>query len=413
MLMRTLLLSVFLGSSLFAFDLPTLIDEAQHNEQVQAYVQRSKAAEKEASSVTSAYLPQVNLGANATFLNGLGSFDIPQTYRAYAQADFVILDGFKRENLIDQKDMQVKASRFDLTGFKKAVSLQVIRLYFNLQGAVSDIKALEQKREQLNEQLQRFKLFKNAGIATDEDVERFKAAVADADYQMTARRYETDALRSKLQLLSGQPLEGAQADQNVSAPVGAEPKRLDKIDAMDYRVRALGYAAQQADSVYYPTLSVSDTYTYSDYGGYQPPFPGIEFADQQNRAMFQLSINLIDFGAAREQKEAIMLQKSAQELEMRYAEKSAEADRALALKAIERAKSLLVAAEKSRIASDRTFAVVKKKYEARVVDYIRYLDALSKATEARAQFARARSGLNIATASYIYNLGLDPKEYVK
>jgi len=410
--MRTLLSTMLLGTSLFAFDLPTLIDKAQANEKVQAYARRAEAAKLGYESVKSSYFPRIDLGASASYIDERGSIDVPETYKAYAEADFVILDGFKRENLLDEKAMTRDASRFDLEGFKKATSLEVIRLYFELQNVASDIDALQKNREQLNEQLERFKLFKGAGIATEEDVERLNAAVADADYRITARQYETDALRSKLELLSGMPLEGEQTVQSVAKPADTEPKRLDSLEAMAYRTRALGFLAEQADSVYYPTVLLNDTYTWYDYENFHPAFP-VEFADKQNRLTLQLSINLTDFGAAGEQKEAIELEQRAQALELRYAEKSAEADRALALKAVARAKNLLEAAEKSKAASDRTFAVVKQKYEARVVDYIRYLDALSKATEARAQHNRAMSGLNTAYATYIYNLGLDPKEYVK
>jgi len=410
--MRQIFFLLFAGTALFGFDLPTLIGQAQQNEQVQAYTKRADSSQAELSQVKASYLPSVDLGGSASYLDERGSFDVPETYKAYAEANFVILDGFRRKNLIGEKDMLSQAGRFDLEGFKKAVSLQVIELYFGLQNVASDIDALQKNREQLVEQLERFKLFKSAGIATEEDVERLNAAVADAEYKITARAFESDKLTSRLELLSGAPLEGTLTPCEVAMPEAPEAKRLDSLEAMDYRVRALGYAAEQADSVYYPTIVLNDTYTWYKYENFHTSFP-ITFADKQNRLTVQLTMNLIDFGAARQQKEAIKLQQQAQALELRYAEKSAEADRALALKAIGSAKSLLAAAEKSETASDRTFAVVKKKYEARVVDYIRYLDALSKATEARAQYNRALSGLNSAYATYIYNLGEDPKEYVK
>ena len=200
--MRPFFLSLFLATALFGFDLPTLIDKAQRNEQVQAYAQRAEAAAMGYKTVKSSYMPRVDLGASASFIDERGSIDVPETYKAYAEANFIILDGFKRKNLLDETSMTSTASRFDLAGFKKATSLQVIQLYFELQNVNADIDALEKNREQLHEQLERFKLFKSAGIATDEDVDRLDAAVADADYRITARRYETDALRSKLELLS-------------------------------------------------------------------------------------------------------------------------------------------------------------------------------------------------------------------
>jgi len=242
--------------------------------------------------------------------------------------------------------MEAKASRFDLEGFKKATSLQVIELYFNLQNVLSDIEVLHKNREQLQEQLERFELFRNAGVATEEDVQRLKAAVANADYRIAARHYEVDALRSKLELLSGGPLEGDPKPQRIEAPLPThDPAHLDSLRAREYRARALGYAAKQAESSYYPTLRLNDTYTWYDYENYHPSFP-VDLADKQNRLSLLLTMNLVDFGAAREQKEVIELQKKAQELELRYAEKSADADLRLAEKAIERAKTLLEAARK-------------------------------------------------------------------
>ncbi len=410
--MRRLMLFLLLGGTLLAFDLPSLIEKAQHNEQVRAYAARAESARRGYDAAYDSYLPRVDLGGSASYIDERGSFDVPETYKAFASANFVILDGFKRKNLLDQKSMEAEAGRFDLEGFKKSVSLQVITLYFNLQNVLSDIEALEKNREQLHEQLGRFRLFERAGVATEEDVERLNAAVANADYKIAARQYEVDALRSKLELLSGAPLAGDPVPQRIEAPLVQTPKRLDRLKALDYRARALGYAAEQADSVYYPSLTLNDTYTWYDYENYHPSFP-VEFADKQNRLTLHLGINLVDFGAAREHKEAIELQQKAQELDLRYAEKSAKADLQLARKAIERAKTLLEAAKKSKIASDKTFAVVKQKFEARIVDYIRYLDALSKATQARAQHNRAKSALNSAYATYLYYLGEDPKEYVK
>lgn len=411
--MRSLIAVLYCSASLMAFNLPELIEHAQHNEQVQAYAKRAESASLGYDAAKSSYFPRIDLGGSASYIDERGSFDVPETYKAYAEANFVILDGFKRENLLDQKKMEREAGTFDLEGFKKATSLQVIRLYFDLQNVTSDIDALRKNREQLTEQLDRFKQFKSAGIATEEDVERLNAAVANADYEIASRQFESDTLRSRLELLSGSPLAGEQTANSVAKPpVASLAVPLDRLEAKARRVSALGYAAEQADSVYYPTLVLNDTYSWYDYENFNPSFP-VDFIDKQNRLTFALTINLIDFGAAREQKEAIVMQQRAAQLELAYDQKSAAADRALALKAIERAKTLLEAAEKSKIASDRTFAVVKQKYEARIVDYIRYLDALTRATEARAQYNRAINGLNSAYAEYIYNLGLDPKEYVQ
>jgi len=410
--MRTLIAAALLWGSAQAFDLPELIESAHNNEQVQAYVDREKAAKLSYKSANSSYYPSVDLGASASLLNNKGTLDPGQTYKAYAEANFVILDGFRRENLLDEKTMSAQASRFDLEGYKKALSLQVINLYLDLEKVYADVKALEKNREQLNEQLSRLKLFFSAGIATSEDVERLKAAVANADYLIAARQFEIDSLRSRLELLSGRPLEGEQTPRRIEAAASSEAETLDRLKALDYRTKAVGYLAEQSDASNYPTIALNDTFTYSRYEDFDPGFP-VEFPDKQNRLTVTASINLFDYSAASEQRQALKMEQHALEQELRFAEKSAEADRLLALKAIDRAQTLIEAALKSKEASDKTLAVVQKKYEARIVDYIRYLDALSKATEAQAQYNQAFSGLNSAIAAYIYNLGKDPKEYVR
>jgi outer membrane protein TolC len=410
--MKTLLTLALLTIMAQAFDLPELLDQAQKNERVQAYVDRYGAAKLTYDATKSAYLPRVDLGASGSFIDEKGSLDPGETYKAYAEANFVILDGFKRENLFKEQQKSEKASEFDLKAYKKALSLQVITLYFDYAKVNADIEALKLNRKQLEEQLDRFKLFYGAGIATDEDVQRLNAAVANAEYETISQQYQLDTLQSQLELLSGMTLKGVPEKREIFLPQTLEAKTLDALSAMRYRADALGYKAEQVDSSYYPTITLHDTYTFYQYENFDPAFP-VDFVDKQNRLTLMLSMNLFDFSTASQQRQAIKLQQHAYEQELLFSKKSAEADKALALKAISRAKALLEAAKKSKEASDKTFEVVKTKYENRIVDYIRYLDALTKATEARAQYNRAISGLNSAHAAYIYNLGEDPKEYVQ
>jgi len=410
--MKKLVLLPLLFASLGAFDLPDLIEKAQKNEQVQSYVAKKATADLTYKSVKSSYIPRIDIGASASFIDERGSFDVPETYKAFASANFIILDGFKRENLLDEKSMRIKASEFDLAGFKKAISLQVISLYLNLENVYSDIDALKKNREQLISQLERFKLFFSAGIATEVDVERLKAAVSNADYLIASREFEIDSYRSNLELLSGEALVGELVKREVKIVENEEATTLDSIEALSYRTKALGYTAEQANASYYPTVSINDTFTFNEYGNFNPSFP-VDFVDKQNRLTIQASMNLFDYSAASEARQAIKMQQHALQQELSYQKRSVDIDRELALKAISRAKTLLEAATKSKESFDKTFVVVKQKYEARIVDYIRYLDALTKATEARAQYNRALSGLNSANAAYIFNLGKDPKEYVQ
>jgi len=129
--------------------------------------------------------------------------------------------------------------------------------------------------------------------------------------------------------------------------------------------------------------------------------------------MLNFKMNLIDFSAASEQKQVVLAQHNALNAQLAYKRKETSADLKLAERAIERSKKLLHASALSMKASNRTFEIIDKKYKARIVDYVKYLDALTQKTEAQAQFNRAVGALKISYARYYYFAGHDVKEYIK
>ncbi|MEA3373700.1 MAG: TolC family protein [Campylobacterota bacterium] len=411
--MKTLLfLLLFTITLLQAYDLKSLIEAGQQNELVQAYVNRHHASQKEYDATKSSYYPRIDLGASASKVNEKNPFEPGEVYAAFAKANFVILDGFRRENILDEKAALTKSSEFDLSGFKKALSLQITELYFGLQNVKADINALEQKKKQLAEQLSRLEKFYSVGIATEDDVERIKAALANSDYEIVSLRYQEDTLVSKLSLLTGLQIDELKPG-SIKEPSNEQVNEMDSIRARSLQSDAMKYKAEQIDAAYYPSIILEDTYGFYEYGDDDlPPSVGIR-ADEQNKIMLMLSMNLVDFSAASEQKQVVLLHQKALENQLTYDRKSAAADLALAIQGIRRAKSLIEAAKLSKSASDKTFDVVEKKYKARVVDYVKYLDALFQKTQAHSQYNRAVNTLDIAYANYYYYAGYDPKEFVK
>ncbi len=410
--MRRLIAAALLSVSVQAFDLGELIDSAQKNELVQAYVDRHGASQKEYDATRSSYYPKIDLGASASKVNEKNPFEPGEVYTAFAKANFVILDGFRRENILDEKTALTKSSEFDLAGFKKALSLQITELYFGLQNVKADINALEQKKKQLAEQLNRLEKFFSVGIATEDDVERIKAALANSDYEIVSLGYQEDTLVSKLNLLTGLQIDELKPG-SIKEPSNEQVNEMDSIRARSLQSDAMKYKAEQIDAAYYPSIILEDTYGFYEYGDDDISQMGLERADQQNKIMLLFSMNLVDFSAASEQKQVVLLQQHALQNQLSYEKKSAAADLDLAIQGIKRAKSLIEAAKLSKSASDKTFDVVEKKYKARVVDYVNYLDALFQKTEAQAQYNRAINTLDVAYANYYYYAGYDPKEFIK
>jgi len=411
---KSLLLSL-LSLTLYSATLPTLLERAQSNELVEVYKAKLNAASLTYDATKSSYYPRIDIGASGQLFSPKDSLGAGQVYNAYAEGSLVLMDGFKRENILDEKSRRRMASHYDLQQIKKDISLQVASLYFNLLIVQADIDALAQTREQLVEQLRQQRQFYEAALTTEDNVARMEAALANLDYSVEVKRYEYDESVAKLYTLTNvlvDKVDGAE----IVAPDFGETQELDTLRSMASTAEAVRFQAEQMDSSYYPTIVLSDRFGYTDYvddNFESSGLPGLERINTQNILMLHLKMNLIDFSAASERKEGVLAEYEALKSELAYKRKETSADLRLAKRAIARSKTLLKASELSMKASNRTFEIIDKKYKARVVDYVKYLDALSQKTESQAQFNRAMGALKISYARYYYYAGYDVKEFIK
>jgi len=415
--MKNIILILLSTMSIFASNLSELIQNAQQNELVEVYKSKLDSSTKVYDATRSAYLPKIEFGASGQFVSPPDSMGAAQIYNTYAQASVVLLDGFKRENILDEKNKLKDASKYDLAQIKKDISLQVSTIYFNLQIVYSDIASLEQSKKQLIEQLNQQQKFFEARLTTEDNVARIEAAIANMDYQIEVKKYQYDEYKTLLETLTNINIDKP-TKQIIIEPVDVETNELDSIKSIQAQADSIGYKAQQLDSANYPTIVLSDKYSYTTFKddsledlsalGFD-----IERVNSQNTLMLSLSMNLFDFGATSKQKEAALSEQNALLSQLAYKKKETNADVKLALRAIQRAKKLLYASKLSQDASNRTYEIVHKKYKARVVDYVKYLDALSNKTESDAQYNRAQGALQISYAKYYHSAGLDIKEYIK
>ncbi len=417
MSMQKLILLPLLSLTLWSASLSTLIEKAQNNELIDVYKAKLTATEAAYDASKSSYYPRIDIGASGKLFTPKDALGAGQVYNAYAEASVVLMDGFKRENILDEKTKRRHASEYDLAQVKKDVSLQVASLYFNLLIVQADIDALEQTGEQLSEQLKQQEKFFAAKLTTEDNVARMKAARANLDYRIEVKRYEYDESMAKLYTLTNEVVERTEPTTIIEPKFG-DVEELDSLKSMASTADAVRFQAEQVDSSYYPNIILSDRFGYTDYedDGFddlQLPGSSFERVNTQNVLMLNFKMNLIDFSAASEQKQVVLAQHNALNAQLAYKRKETSADLKLAERAIERSKKLLNASALSMKASNRTFEIIDKKYKARIVDYVKYLDALTQKTEAQAQFNRAMGALKISYARYYYFAGHDVKEYIK
>jgi len=415
--MKKLLILPLLSFSLWGSNLASLIEKAQSNELVEIYKAKLQASNVAYDATKSGYYPRIDMGASGKLFSPKDALGAGQVYNAYVEGSVVVMDGFKRENILDEKTRRRHASEYDLSQIKKDVSLQVASLYFNLLIIQADIDALEQTREQLMEQLKQQQKFYEARLTTEDNVARMQAALANLDYRVEVKRYDYDETMAKLYTLSNEVVETV-TPSDIFEPDLGKSQELDTLKSMASTIEAVRFQAEQVDSSYYPNIILSDRFGYTAYrddafNDFQLPGASFERVNTQNVLMLNFKMNIIDFSAASEQKQVVLSQQNALKAELAYKRKETSADLKLAERAIARSKKLLEASALSMKASNRTLEIIDKKYKARIVDYVKYLDALTQKTEAQAQFNRAMGALKISYARYYYYAGYDVKDYIK
>ncbi|MCJ7764505.1 MAG: TolC family protein, partial [Thiovulaceae bacterium] len=262
--MKRLLVFSLITASLLGSDLALLIEKAQNNELVGMYREKLNASDLNYQSVKSSYYPKIDLGALAQLTSPKGPMDAGQLYNVNAEASLVLLDGFKRENILDEKSSLKRSSSYDLQQVKKEVSMEVATHYFTLKTIQADIAALQQKKEQLQEQLNRQEKFFQAKLTTEDNVERIRAAVANTDYEIESQLYKRDEEVAKLYTLTNEVVENVD-ESAITEPLFGQKDELDSLKSLASQAKALRYKAEQADSKNYPTIVLSDRYGYTEY----------------------------------------------------------------------------------------------------------------------------------------------------
>lgn len=401
-----LLLTAF---SLHAQTLPSLIDSALGNEHIESLKERVTAADLSHQAAKRSYLPRIDAFSNGVFVDHTGGFDAKRSFAAGVKGEMIVFDGFKRENAINQNNALTAAARYNLSKGKKEVTLDVIHRYFELQNTLDEIHTRILMRDQLAAQLSRLEKFRIAGLASEDTLMRIRSEYSNAQYLLEDLNYQADRQKGDLETITNQKISDLEPSA-VIEPSIIKTEEPDSLKALRYSRDAKRFEAEKADIGYLPTVKIEDQYGYYDY--YNDPIASMRVRTQ-NKLTASLTMNLVDFSSASIAKQALAAQAQAQAGELAYASKEARNNAAMATRTIERSRSQIDAAQRAFDASGKTFDAVKQKYEARIVDYITYLDALHALTDATNRLSRAKRSLHYAYAAYYYYAGLDPKEFVQ
>jgi outer membrane protein TolC len=156
---------------------------------------------------------------------------------------------------------------------------------------------------------------------------------------------------------------------------------------------------------------LEDSFTVYEYA-HEDANPLVENINHQNTIMLNVKMQLFDNGVIKKQKQALMIQHQAIEEQIDQAKDEQRSNTAIAFTEIVTAKEKIYSASMALEATKSVYNMIEQKFEAKIVDNVTYLDALSNKTFATAQYEIALNSLEVAKANYYFQLGLDVEEFI-
>lgn len=382
----------------------------QNNNNIKSskYIKESKLQEVE--SKKSGYLPTVDIGASYTNTSDRTVFQIKDVYAGYAKAEFDIYDGGARSALVQKAKDEFSSSLHDEESLKQELSLEIVGDFYTILTLQASLRAKEDAKRSLHEQLERVKQFRGAGLATEDNVERLRASYERALYEIESLRYELLERKSSLELKVGKEIESFDASYFKEADI-SDIETKDSIKSLIYKERALKNSADAIESIYYPNIKAEDTYTVYEYGDIaEDHFAKI---DRQNIFMLTLNMKIFDYAATKEARASILLNAKALNEKIKYMSKEQKLRYELSIDRIKSAKVKIKSAKSALVAASSAFETINEKYSAGLVDYVVYLDALSTKTDAASLYDSSLNELQIAHAMYYFYSGRNLEEFIE
>lgn len=404
------LIFLVIPAFIYAQNLKSLIEYAQlNNEIVVSSSLNQEAQSKNVDSKKSAYLPVIDVGAYYQRLDDRTPIMAGDVYSGYAKIGFDIYDGGRKSSLLEQAKNEYKSSKYDTDEMKKSLALEITEDFYTVKSLDASLRAKEDASKSLKEQLSRIKKYFEARLATKDDVDRLQSAYDTNIYEIKSLELQKLTALKSLELKVGTKIDTL--DDSSFKEIKEDLQPIDAINSLLSKESALVSSAESIDSAYYPQIRLEDSYNLYGYGRSGAMHP--EGLDNQNKILLSANIRLFDFGTLKEAKQAMIISAKALNSQVLYKTKEQKMHHEVALARLDTSKIKIQSAKSALIASESAFETIEKKYNAGIVDYVIYLDALTSKTRADALYETSLNELEIAYAMYYYYSGKNLAEYIK
>lgn len=400
-----------LPALMFADSLKSILDSAHQNNNLVLSSKFSKEAkEREIASKKSDYFPTIDIGASYKNTSDVTPFQISDIYSGYGRVELDVYDGGVKSSQLERAKDEFRASSHDEAQMKKSLSLQIVQDFYTIKSLESSLRAKEDARKSLEEQLERIKQFYDAKLATQDDIDRLQASYDRNSYEVESLNFEMLSAKKSLELKVGKEIESFDESSFKESEL-SDFEENDDIKSLAFKERAIKNSAEALEGAYYPNVKLEDTYTVYGYDDIAPNHPAK--IDRQNVLMLSMNMRIFDYGSTSESKQALILNSKALNEEIKYMSKEQKMRHGISVARVESSKLKIRSAKSSLTSASSAFETVNEKYNAGIVDYVIYLDALSAKTDASALYEKSLNDLEVAYAMFYYYGGKKLEDFIK
>lgn len=383
-----------------------LIEGAKNNYQVLAKndgIAQSEAEKMSAylefgPSITASYNYGYQTNPSSTQSNYVGdqSVSVGLSYDLYT--------GFSSVNKVKQKSAEIRASIAEKKYTLESLYLQIVQEYYAYFTNYSNLASLKQKKRLLDSNVKRLQKLYNSGLSTVNDVEALKAEASLTEYQIAQAELDLEQNRLNLALLSTQDIKEIYRTTLLDPKLKNLSVRSD-IVALSEQAQSIDYQKRQI--TYAPTISLYDNFNYNPDG-----FTSMSNEKMQNTVGVQISMQF-DSMSRYMQKEALGLSYLQAMKNVAYKKEEQKRDIKLYYKSLQIAKAKIKSAEAGLKSAMIAFENVSKQYDAQLVNYVDYLNALSQKFTAEATYVESLNNFEIQKANFVFYSGQDLQSYIK
>jgi len=397
--------------ALFGANLSELVELSKNNKMIDASQKVLDATKAEYKSVKGGYLPSLSIGASYQLRDKerLGSPD--NSTAMYGTLSYTIYDGGARGDIYDTYEHSINSAAESLADHKNRLALQVVNYYYTYLSLVSQKEAKMKEIEQLQAQQERLERFLDVGTTTPDEVQLIISNVESANVMLHEIELNIQTILHNLEYTVGKSVDISEGS-TIKEFITKEQGLRSDIQALEYQMQALLSTASSKKSGYYPTLTISDTYSKYDLD-YESSAIGTSEDYSQNVASLNLTWNIFSFGETKNAYQASYQRYLALKSEYEYEKNKASVDLRLALRSYDIGKLKIASANAGLKAATSAYEAIKSKFQNGIVDNVAYLEALSNQSDAQSALKTAQYDLEIKKANIIYYNGKTLEEFIK